>query len=228
MNLYLYINIFTFCTFLFSFDKKVAFYQYFKPLLIAILLTGLLFIPWDILFTKHEIWGFNKEYLLGYYLFKLPIEEWLFFITVPYSCTFIHYVLKTKIQNKIPLKTAMTSWYVLAGIILTIGFLNMSQQYTSIAFILCGISIIAVNYYDPAFMKDYLLTYIFCLIPFFIVNSILTGSFTEKPIVWYNNNHIFGIRLGTIPIEDSIYNMLLLLLICFLTHYFHTLKKASN
>ena len=74
-------------------------------------------------------------------------------------------------------------------------------------------------------MTDFMLTYLIALIPFLIVNSILTGSFTEEPVVWYNDTHNFGIRLGTIPLEDTVYNLLLLLLSTFFTHYFHTRKK---
>ncbi len=110
MSLYLYINLFTNGTLFCSFDKKVAFSKYFKSLFFAIIITACLFIPWDIFFTQNGIWGFNKQYIVG----------------------------------------------------------------------------------------------------------------------WYNNYPIFGPRIGTIPLEDTIYNLLLLLLICFFTNHFHTLKKARK
>ena len=45
--------------FLFSFHPKLKFYKKWKSLFIAIALTMLIFIPWDIIFTKNGIWGFN-------------------------------------------------------------------------------------------------------------------------------------------------------------------------
>ena len=53
------------------------------------------------------------------------------------------------------------------------------------------------------------------LIPFFIVNGILTGSFIENEVVWYNNTENLNIRLFTIPIEDSVYAFTLILLCLF-------------
>jgi lycopene cyclase domain-containing protein len=50
------------------------------------------------------------------------------------------------------------------------------------------------------------------LIPFFIVNGILTGTGIENEVVWYNNDENLGIRMLTIPIEDSVFAFSLILL----------------
>jgi lycopene cyclase domain-containing protein len=219
MSLYLWLNIITFGTFFLSFDKKVAFYKHFKALFISIVINALIFIPWDCYFTSIGIWGFNEKYLLGTFFLHLPLEEWLFFVTVPYSCTFIHYVLKSYFKNPFRSEFSTKFWNYFSILILIIGLLNLDQMYTTTSFILCSVAILLVNYFNPNFMKDFMLTYLIALIPFIIVNSILTGSFTDSPVVWYNENHIFGIRLGTIPIEDTIYNMLLLLIPLFITDF---------
>ena len=62
------------------------------------------------------------------------------------------------------------------------------------------------------FMRTFFFTYLIMLLPFFVVNGILTGIGLDEPVVWYNSNEITGFRLLTIPIEDVFYGMLLILL----------------
>ena len=62
----------------------------------------------------------------------------------------------------------------------------------------------------------FLISYLLTLIPFFIVNGILTdGDFDfvseTNPIVWYNDTENLSIRIITIPIEDFFYWLLLFL-----------------
>ena len=52
----------------------------------------------------------------------------------------------------------------------------------------------------------------YILIPFLIVNGILTGSFIKDEVVWYDDLENLGLRIFTIPIEDAFYGMLLLIL----------------
>lgn len=226
MSLYLILNIFTFSTIFLSFDKKVAFYKYFPYLLIGIIINGIIFIPWDILFTQNKVWGFNPNYLFGIFILDLPLEEWLFFITVPFSCVFIHFVLKAYFKNPISLKFSTYFWYLLSFIVLFFGVLFNDQLYTFTTFIITPIFILLVLNINKEFMRDFLFTYMVSFIPFILINSILTGSFTDDPIVWYNNDENFSIRIGTIPIEDTVYNMLLLLIPAFITQFLFN-KKAK-
>ena len=44
-----------------------------------------------------------------------------------------------------------------------------------------------------------------------MVNGTLTGFLdANTPPVWYNNNEIIGIKLLTIPVEDFLYNFVLM------------------
>ena len=81
------------------FEKKFHFIQYVKIAFISILLVAIPFLIWDATFTKYGIWGFNAEYHLPIEIFKMPLEEWMFFFCIPYACLFTHEVLKYYLPN---------------------------------------------------------------------------------------------------------------------------------
>ncbi len=60
----------------------------------AIILSTDSFVIWDSYFTQIGVWGFTPKYLIGAYLFDLPIEEILFFICIPYACLFTYYLFQ--------------------------------------------------------------------------------------------------------------------------------------
>lgn len=195
-----------------SFDKKVHFYTYFPKVFISTLCVAIPFIIWDIYFTANQVWGFTPEYLAGIYLYNLPIEECLFFIIVPFACLFIHQVLKAYFPtyNNLLLARIFAIAFTASGFIF--GSLNIDNWYTMSACF--AASLLTIGFYFVARKKWYTqfaFTYLVVLIPFIIVNGILTGAITEKPIVWYSEHHIIGWRIITIPFEDLYYNYALLL-----------------
>ena len=91
---------------------------------------------------------------------------------------------------------------------------NIGKLYTSITFLGTAAFLAWVVFvHKPAWLGRFYVGYAISLVPFFLVNGILTGWLLEEPIVWYNDAENLGIRMGTIPVEDGIYLLLLLLMI---------------
>ncbi len=80
----------------------------------------------------------------------------------------------------------------------------ISRTYTAVNFISAAFLIGLVLMIKPELLRRFFPGYLVILIPFGLVNGVLTGSFIEEQIVWYNDQENLGIRLGTIPIEDVI------------------------
>jgi lycopene cyclase domain-containing protein len=212
-RLYLYLNIFTISLpFLLSFDKKVAFYKNWKHLFPAIGLMAALFLGWDALFNHFNVWSFNDDYLIGFRVLGLPLEEWMFFLVVPYACVFIYACLHAYLKID-PLQRIHRPFLLaLSFVLLVVAAWNYDRLYTSITFFATAVLVLYNLRQRRTWLSIFLLSYFITLIPFLIVNGILTGSHIEGQVVWYNPAHILNIRLFTIPIEDSIYNLMMLLM----------------
>lgn len=198
-----------------SFEHRIKYYTKWKKLVPAILAMMILFIPWDIWFTKIGVWQFNERYFLGLKMGHLPLEEWFFFILVPFACIFIYEVLNYFFPNQKPIKNEIAIAYIVAILLFTISFINFDKQYTFVCFLLCGIALLLSGIFKPIWLSKFFRMFLVSLIPFLLINGFLTGSFTQEPVVIYNHDEILGIRILNIPIEDSIYNMLMLLIVVF-------------
>ena len=222
-SLYLLINFFTVVVpFLFSFHPKLNFYKHWKSFFLANSITAFLFISWDILFTHLGVWGFNPNYVLGLYIFNLPIEEILFFICIPYACVFTYHCLN--LFYNLRWKPLTETVFVLTSCLslLLIGLFFFTKLYTASIFISLAIMLLLLKYVAKInWLPRLVLIYPILLIPFFIVNGILTGSGIDAPIVWYNNQYNLFIRLLTIPVEDIFYGFELILLNLFFYEFFN-------
>jgi len=199
--------------FIASFDSRLRFDKQWKFLFPSMLLTMLVFIPWDMLKTDLEVWGFNPRYLLGFYIGNLPIEEWLFFIAIPYACLFTYHSLNYLVKRDYFENYAEKITLILAIFLLLVGFLNLGRLYTSVTFISTGSFLLFHRFVIRGiYMGRFYLMYLVTLVPFFIVNGLLTGSFIPEEVVYYDDAQNLGIRLGTIPVEDMVYGLLMLLM----------------
>lgn len=209
---YFYLHLFTIIpVFLLSFDKNVHYYKEWKYLLPAIGIMGAIFIAWDVFFTVRGVWDFNHTYLSNIFLFRLPIEEWLFFLTVPFACVFIYECLNFYIKKDLLASVERPMTLLMSISFLIIGFFHWHQIYTATTFILTGFFVLYhFLFLDGSYRSRFYLAYLVSFIPFLIVNGVLTGGYTQEPIVIYNPEEYLGIRITSVPIDDSVYGFLLL------------------
>ncbi len=199
-----------FFPFLFSFHPRLRFYREWKALFIGITCMMGLFIPWDSLFTRAGIWGFTAEHVASARVFELPVEEWLFFICVPYACLFTYHCSRVWWPNDAHKTWVRWLSVLLLTLLLSTSAIHWEKAYTCTAWTLCALWITFTAFVQrPDWLARFYLSYAVLLLPFLIINGLLTGSGLERPVVWYNDSENLGIRLLTIPIEDVFYGMLM-------------------
>ncbi|GHA42332.1 hypothetical protein GCM10007103_24560 [Salinimicrobium marinum] len=224
---YLLINFFTIIIpFIFSFHPKLNFHKTWFAFFPAVIISGVIFILWDMYFTSRGIWGFNSQYLLGVEIGNLPLEEILFFFCIPYACVFTYHCLDIFFRNFLTGNAEKYVTLLFIILLLVFGFIYYDKPYTVTTFISFAAMlafakwVLKVNWLGKFYM-----IYAVLLIPFFIVNGVLTGTGLDEPVVWYNENEFMGYRIGTIPVEDTFYGMELILLNLLIYKYILNRRK---
>ena len=227
---YLLVNLFSVLVpFLCSFHTKLMFWKKVKAFFTANIITTVLFLVWDVWFTEKGVWGFNPDYVLGVFIWGLPIEEILFFLCIPYACLFSYHcfgVWKEQALRSYSTK-AISFILMLFGVVMLFCFYH--KMYPMMNFV---VFVLLISYLafikKPNWLGQFYFTYLIMIIPFLIVNGVLTGTGLEAPIVWYNSNEIIGLRIKTIPFEDVFYGMSLIGLNILLYEGFLLRLKASR
>lgn len=204
MSTYLLINIaIIFFPLILSFDKNLKFYKKVPYVLQSVAFISTAYIVWDVIATKRGDWAFNPEHLIGINILGLPIEEILFFFTVPYSCIFIYetvcfYIKETKLNFNGKL------FLIPAILIIILGIIFYDQNYTFTVSIFVGAFFIGAILFNESLLgsRNFWITILISFLPFLIVNYFLTSI----PVVTYNDNAFSGKRFITIPYEDFLYS----------------------
>ena len=199
-----------FFPFIFSFEKQISFYRRWKSLSIAILISGVFFIVWDSLFSYFGFWSFNDKFILGPRFLGLPLEEWMFFIVIPYCSVFIYETSKLYLPrlnyNK---QIEYLLWFVVI-VFSVLAIMNFGKWYTFINMISNVLLLVYVLVFSnfKKYYTHFALTFVVSFFPMLFVNGVLTSM----PVVEYNSSFFSEIRLMDIPIEDFSYFLLLLLM----------------
>ncbi|MCB0430163.1 MAG: lycopene cyclase domain-containing protein [Flavobacteriales bacterium] len=193
---------------LFIADKRIRILTNLKALGVALMAGALVFIPWDVWFTRQGYWSFNPSYVIGVNLFGLPVEEWLFFLAIPYCMIFVWEVLHHYFPTPVSLATERLITIMLLFISAIFCLMNTAHPYSCVVAAGLFVSIIGFRKWaGSAAMAGVYFLYPFHLIGFWTVNGVLTSL----PVVIYHPDAITGIRLGTIPVEDHLYSLLILM-----------------
>ena len=195
--------------FIFSFHPRIRFYKSFSSAFLSITITSLFFILWDIYFTDIKVWGFTEIHHGDGLIMNLPIEEVLFFFVIPFCCMFTYFTFKK--FDVLKMNRNVKLFRFLAVLLIILSIIYYENAYTLSVFIYSSIILFYISSVDKKWFGYFFGTYLLIsLIPFIIVNGILTGIITQEPPVWYNPQEIIGIKCFTIPIEDFFYCFCLL------------------
>ncbi len=196
-----------------SFDRRVAFFRNYRYLFPAMGAMMALFVPWDMAFVAARVWGFDERYITGAFIGNLPVEEWLFFPVVSYACVFIYECLRYYVPTNPLERWHRPALYVVAAFGLIIALGHHDRLYTSLKVGAASAMVLGVLWTTRRdYLARFLLTYLISLIPFALMNGVLTGALIDGQVVWYSSAQIMGPRIGTIPFEDLYYNLMMLMM----------------
>lgn len=199
-----------------SFDKRLRFNQHFGSSMKAAVLVAIPFIAWDVWFTAKGVWWFDTNYTLGIVIAGLPLEEWLFFICIPFSCVFTYYCLDK--FYKIEWLSGFNNLVVFVSVIVcsVVALLHYDKIYTLVTAVATISTLIYLHFIVRAeWISKASFVFMVLMLGFFPVNGVLTGFGLVSPIVNYNPGDFLGIRMITIPIEDAVYGYSQFLLVLY-------------
>ncbi len=197
---------------IFSFHPKLGLVKYWKPVWLAIALNAIVFIAWDILFTRNDVWAFNPRYVLGVWLSGLPFEEILFFFCIPYACIFTWFAINKLGTNRLDFTG---HHFVTASLVVVLAFASIYALGRVYTVAVCSTTAIVLIFHlieNPPFMTRFYPFFCIILVPFLVINGILTGAWTNQPVVSYDPDAFLAVHVGTIPVEDFVYCLLMMLL----------------
>lgn len=170
-------------------------------------LVSLPFIIWDMWAASNGHWLFNPEFVLPYRIGGIPLEEILFFLTVPYAMIYVWEVLKkhigdVKVRGWWP--QVVTAAIGLFALVLTVAYWDAGYSRSVGLAVLLTTALLITS--PLVRLRRYWIFQGAHLLLFFACNTFLTSL----PVISYGQDSIIGLRIGTIPLEDFLFSYALI------------------
>lgn len=190
-----------------SFFIKMEFYRKWKFAFLGIGFASMLFVAWDMIFTRLGIWKFNPAYTTGPHIYTLPWEEVLFFITVPYTCLYAYECLRVYFPGRSKIWIGkLFGWGIVLLCLITLYY-RYDQLFTSVTAILLLVTYLNHLWVTKGdYLNHLLVAWMVVMVPMALVDGFITGL----PIIQYDSAQITNLRIGPIPVELFFYNLLYL------------------
>lgn len=188
-----------------SFDSKVHFWTHWPATLGALALTGVLFLFWDAVAVLRGDWKFPEKWTGRWRFLGLPLGELLFFVAVPYACLFVFEVLRTYVPSTVLIGVPASFLYSGALVFVLAAWIFRRHGYTVLALASVTVFLTTLALTRPSLAGDS--TFLWWLAVCFVAFVIVNGIYTALPTIRYNETAIWGLRIGTIPLEDFFYNL---------------------
>jgi lycopene cyclase domain-containing protein len=178
-----------------------------KDTILPILIPAIFFLIWDSIVADSH-WHFNENYILGIKFFNLPVEEILFFISVPFACLFTWEMIIRRTGEKEIMWINKIRIYLYLLIPIGIWIFISGKHYTGLATSFLGLSILLDRLLNTNLMLQR--RFYFYLLLVLMFTLIFNGYLTWRPVVTYSVQYQLDFRIFTIPIEDFVYGTALI------------------
>lgn len=192
---------------------KFPFYKHWKRAGAGLIVTTIFFLLWIELFVQLGIWTFNEQYTIGIRIGSIPLEEVVFVFVATYTAMFVYFALNqiSEEDRLFPHQEIISS--VLIIFLLIAGLYHKEKLYTGAAFLLPAVFLaFQMLKLRPRYMGRFYSTFALLLIPVLIVEGFRTGAFADGAIVTFDDAQHLNLRLGTIPVENVFFALLLMVM----------------
>jgi len=199
---------------LFSFNKKIKFYENFFAYLFSVSIVSTSYLIWEILSVNRGDLSFSATQTTKFYIFKLPIEELLFFLIVPYVVILIYEVANSYRQEKIINFTKNHSFLVAIAFFL-LAFIFIKHNFTFVNLLLISLVFYLNTIFKYQILNKSNIWFTNSII--FIPLIIFFYFKVSLPMIFINPMTVIGLKVIKIPIEYFFYSfsMVSLWIICY-------------